>query len=157
MAGKDAEIAELQCRMRESQEKVDSLEINLEAGKQKAESAVANAVLNSVELDQTVAALTVATRHMGHHEGYIKCASHIDVALLKKWNASHCSVNAEVEKGFSQAQERYNTLSLPIMDLVSDALQHDDYVKQLKAIFEVTETQELSDDEEDDAGDDGEE
>ncbi|KAM0009888.1 hypothetical protein Hdeb2414_s0007g00239571 [Helianthus debilis subsp. tardiflorus] len=102
MAGKDAEIAELQHCLRESQDKVDSLEIDLEAEKQKAKSAVearkvsqaaldvaqdnyaevqlvvkplvnnskwlrqyeiahvANAVLNSVGLDQTMVALTVA-------------------------------------------------------------------------------------------------
>ncbi|MFS7967036.1 hypothetical protein Hanom_Chr09g00781001 [Helianthus anomalus] len=100
MEGKDLEIAEFKRRLRESQEKVDSLEIDVEAEKERAESAieahnvfqaaldvawdnyteiqsvnnseclqqygisyVANAFLNSVELDQTVAALIVAAHH----------------------------------------------------------------------------------------------
>ncbi|MFS7918914.1 hypothetical protein Hanom_Chr03g00206781 [Helianthus anomalus] len=156
MAGKDVENAELKNRLCESQEKVESLEIDLEAEKHKIKAAdevrkltqealdvaqisyaeFASAVLNSIELDQSVAVLTVAARHMGHHDGYIERASHV-----------------EVEKVFTQSEERYNTISLPIMDLVFDALEHEDYVVRLKAIFEVPEAQELSDEEDEDVGD----
>ncbi|KAJ0791742.1 hypothetical protein HanOQP8_Chr01g0009311 [Helianthus annuus] len=95
---------------------------------------------------------------MGHHEGYMECASHVKVALKMKWDTSRCFVNAEVEKGFAQAQKGIIlsfSLSLPIMDLVSDALQHDDFVERLQAIFQVVETQEQSDDEEENASDGG--
>ncbi|KAJ0577315.1 hypothetical protein HanPSC8_Chr05g0210721 [Helianthus annuus] len=51
MASKDAEILELQCRLRESQEKVDSLEIDLEAEKQKAESVVEARKVSQAALD----------------------------------------------------------------------------------------------------------
>ncbi|KAJ0789447.1 hypothetical protein HanPI659440_Chr05g0203661 [Helianthus annuus] len=51
MAGKDAEILELQCRLRELQEKVDSLEIDLEAEKQKAESVVEARKVSQAALD----------------------------------------------------------------------------------------------------------
>ncbi|KAJ0821503.1 hypothetical protein HanPSC8_Chr16g0721001 [Helianthus annuus] len=131
MAGKDVENAELKHPLRESQGKAESLEIDLEAEKQKAETAdearkvtqvaldiaqdnyaevqstfeplvnnlewlqqygvahAANAVLNSIELDQSVAALTVATRHMGHRDGYIECVSHVEAMLKVKWDDRH--------------------------------------------------------------------
>ncbi|MFS7964017.1 hypothetical protein Hanom_Chr08g00745151 [Helianthus anomalus] len=131
MAIKDVEISELKHRLRESQEKVDSLEIDIEAEMQKAE------MLNLVELDQTVAAFTVAARHMDHREGYTECASHVEAALKFKGDNSHCSTSVEVETIFAKTQESYNHLALPIMDLVSDALQHDDYVTRLKSILKV--------------------
>ncbi|KAJ0607249.1 hypothetical protein HanHA89_Chr03g0094411 [Helianthus annuus] len=173
MARKDVEYAELKHYLRESQEKVESLEIDLEAEKQKTKATdevrkftqealdvaqdnyaeFANAVLNSIELDQSVVVLTVPARHMGYPDDYIERASHVEVALKVKWEGRHFFVNAKVEKGFTQAEGRYNTLSLPIMDLVFDALQHEDYVARLKAIFKVHEAQELSYDEDEDVGD----
>ncbi|MFS7950296.1 hypothetical protein Hanom_Chr07g00581601 [Helianthus anomalus] len=50
MTGKDAEIAELKRRLRESQEKVDSLEIDLEA-ENKAESAIESRNVSQAALD----------------------------------------------------------------------------------------------------------
>ncbi|MFS7945298.1 hypothetical protein Hanom_Chr06g00522621 [Helianthus anomalus] len=35
------------------------------------------------------------------------------------------------------AQEAYSNLRLPVMDLVTEAPQHDDYVCHLKEIFEL--------------------
>ncbi|KAF5798153.1 hypothetical protein HanXRQr2_Chr07g0289481 [Helianthus annuus] len=114
---------------------------------------VTNAVLNSTKLDQTVAALIVAARHMGHSEGYTECASHRPrlksngtiaiVSLVLRW------------RRFCQTQDSYNHLALPGMDLVFDALQHDDYVVCLKAIFEVPgdEDFDFDDDEEEDGAD----
>ncbi|MFS8024570.1 hypothetical protein Hanom_Chr16g01464771 [Helianthus anomalus] len=64
---------------------------------------VANAVLNSIELNQTVMALTVAVRHKGHHEGYTECVPHVEVALHVKWDNSHCSTSAEVETVYEKA------------------------------------------------------
>ncbi|MFS7905533.1 hypothetical protein Hanom_Chr01g00048801 [Helianthus anomalus] len=52
-----------------------------------------------------------------------------------------------------KAEEVYNNLSLLIIDLVTDAHKHDDYVSRLKSIFEVLETIELSDEEEESGGD----
>ncbi|KAF5782587.1 hypothetical protein HanRHA438_Chr11g0510381 [Helianthus annuus] len=114
---------------------------------------VANSVLNSIELDRVLVALTVASRHVGYREGYTECASHVEAGLHVQWGTRHCSVNEGAEKGLQDAEENYDNHSLPVMDLVSDALQHDDYVTRLKEIFEASETQELFDDDGDDAGD----
>ncbi|KAM0036260.1 hypothetical protein Hdeb2414_s0014g00424291 [Helianthus debilis subsp. tardiflorus] len=104
MAGKDVEIAELNRRLRESNEalevekqKVESLEIDLDAEKLKSESAeearkVANSVLNSIELDRAVAALTVGSRQDGHREIYIECTTHVETVLNVQRGTRHCSV-----------------------------------------------------------------
>ncbi|KAJ0800819.1 hypothetical protein HanPI659440_Chr03g0109661 [Helianthus annuus] len=132
MAGKDVDIAELNRRLRESNEalevekqKVESLEIDLDAEKLKSESAeearkvtqayldvaqdnyaeVANSVLNSIELDRAVVALIVASRHAGHRESYIECTTHVESALNVQWGTRHCSVNEEAEKSLRQAEE----------------------------------------------------
>ncbi|KAJ0540799.1 hypothetical protein HanRHA438_Chr09g0377341 [Helianthus annuus] len=123
MAGKDAEIVELQRHLRESQEKNKSLKVDLEVERVTAETAeeahkvsqaglnvaqenyaqtqsmieplvnnsewlqhygiayAANAVLNSIELDQTVAALTIAALQVGHREGYEECAYHVSEVM----------------------------------------------------------------------------
>ncbi|MFS7962469.1 hypothetical protein Hanom_Chr08g00727001 [Helianthus anomalus] len=52
-----------------------------------------------------------------------------------------------------KAEEVYDNLSLPIMDLVTEAVKHDDYVSRLKAIFEPLQTVDLSN-EDDEAGGD---
>ncbi|MFS8003739.1 hypothetical protein Hanom_Chr13g01217441 [Helianthus anomalus] len=202
MVGKDVEIVELKCRLRESEkelegekQKAESLEIDLEAERLKSESAeearkfiqaaidvaqdkyaevqatvepfvnylewlqqygivhVANLVLNSIELDRAVATHTITPFNVGHCDGYTECASDDEVALHVQWGTRNCSVNEGAEKGLRQDEENYDNLSLPVKDLVSDALKHDDYVMHLKAIFEVPEAQELFDGDDDDAGD----
>ncbi|KAF5803023.1 hypothetical protein HanRHA438_Chr06g0275521 [Helianthus annuus] len=61
------------------------------------------------------------------------------------------------EEACKAAEEVYDHLSLPIMELVTEALKHDDYVARLKSILIVPETVELSDEEEEEAGDGGDE
>ncbi|MFS7955650.1 hypothetical protein Hanom_Chr07g00645111 [Helianthus anomalus] len=101
---------------------------------------VANAVLNFLELDQTVVVLTFVARQVGHHEGYNECAFHVRETMQANWDNNHYSVDAKAEKVYAGQQEKYNNLALTIMDLVSEALQLDDYVACLKAIFELPET-----------------
>ncbi|KAJ0626070.1 hypothetical protein HanPSC8_Chr01g0009711 [Helianthus annuus] len=48
---------------------------------------------------------------MGHHEGYMECASHVKAALKMKWDTSRCLVNVEVER--LQAIFQVVRLSLP--------------------------------------------
>ncbi|MFS7905322.1 hypothetical protein Hanom_Chr01g00046291 [Helianthus anomalus] len=48
----------------------------------------------------------------------------------------------------ARAEEVYDHLSLPVMDLVTEALKHDDCCARLKAILDPPETVELTDEEE---------
>ncbi|MFS7936736.1 hypothetical protein Hanom_Chr05g00419281 [Helianthus anomalus] len=163
LAGKDTEIPKLKRMLREAQDvldaekkKVESLGIDLEAEKVKAETAeearristsalnvaytnyveaqsimdtlladsewmqshgvahVSNSILNATELDKAVAALTMA--HFG---------------------TRHCSVSDQAD--LVKAEEIYNNLSLPMMDLVTEALKHNDYVLRLRSIFKPPE------------------
>ncbi|KAJ0694650.1 hypothetical protein HanPI659440_Chr15g0611221 [Helianthus annuus] len=105
---------------------------------------VANVVLNSVEIDETVAALMVAARSVGHQEGYHECVAHVYEDLKVQWDDRFSTSHGKnVEGVFTAAQEAYDSLSLPVMDLVSDSLKHDDYVDWLNSIFELPKGQEV--------------
>ncbi|XP_021985627.1 titin homolog [Helianthus annuus] len=80
---------------------------------------VANSILNWIDLDQTVANL-----------------KHITNALRVNWDTSR-SATCGVDTGAAHAaaKEEYNNLRLPVMDLVTTALQSEKFVDQLKEIF----------------------
>ncbi|KAJ0684355.1 hypothetical protein HanLR1_Chr11g0390311 [Helianthus annuus] len=117
---------------------------------------IANSILNATELDRAVVALTMVARAAGHHVGCVECAAHVEDALRTRFGTRHCSVSEGAEEGLLKAEENYDNLSLPIMDLVSEALKHNNYVARLRSIFEPPETVQLIDDEGED-GDDGSE
>ena len=54
----------------------------------------------------------------------------------------------------TRAESAYDNLTLPVMDLVVEALKKDDWCQRLKAVLDPPVTVELSDEEEP-AGDDG--
>ncbi|KAJ0624451.1 hypothetical protein HanIR_Chr01g0043211 [Helianthus annuus] len=115
---------------------------------------VANSVLNAGELDRAVAALTDAARGFGHRGGYLECAQHVEEVFGQEFDVSHCSVTDQASSELTRAENAYDNLSLPVMDLVAKALEHDDWCQRLKAILDPPITVELSDEEEP-AGDDG--
>ncbi|KAJ0533326.1 hypothetical protein HanRHA438_Chr09g0389301 [Helianthus annuus] len=108
-------------------------------------AAVANSILNAAELDQAVAALTDVARAVGHRSGYLECAQHVEEALGQHFGTRHCSVTDQADEVLSQAEEVYDHLSLPVMELVTDTLKRDDYVARLKSILVPPMTVELSD------------
>ncbi|KAF5784581.1 hypothetical protein HanRHA438_Chr06g0270821 [Helianthus annuus] len=114
---------------------------------------VANSILNAGELDRAVAALTDAARAVGHRGGYLECADHVERMLGQEFDTSHCSVTEQADAALASAENSYDNLSLPIMDLVVSALKKDDWCQRLKAILDPPITVESSDEEA--AGDDG--
>ncbi|XP_021975072.1 eukaryotic translation initiation factor 5B-like [Helianthus annuus] len=148
LQAKDIEIAELKRRLNEQIDKCESLEIDLGAEK------VANSILNASELDRAVAALTDAARAVGHRGGYLECASHVEQMLGQEFDVSHCSVTEQADAALAHAENSYDNLTLPVMDLVVEALKKDDWCQRLKTILDPPVTVELSDEEP--AGDDGE-
>ncbi|KAM0052294.1 hypothetical protein Hdeb2414_s0007g00246551 [Helianthus debilis subsp. tardiflorus] len=97
---------------------------------------VANSILNSIDLDQTVANLMVTTRSDGYAPGYTECTKQVNDALRVDWDNSR-SATRGVDTGAAHAAAKteYNNLRLPVMDLVVAALQSDDFVAQLKDIL----------------------
>ncbi|MFS7980332.1 hypothetical protein Hanom_Chr10g00938211 [Helianthus anomalus] len=72
---------------------------------------VANPVLNSNELDQS------------------ECTHHVTNALRVDWDTSRSATHGvDTEAAHAAAKTEYNNLRLPVMDLVTDALQADDFV-----------------------------
>ncbi|MFS7894259.1 hypothetical protein Hanom_Chr00s001470g01682601 [Helianthus anomalus] len=74
---------------------------------------VAESVRNSEELDKMVAHLLVAARNDGYAQGYAECSHHVVNAL----------------------KTRFNTLQLPIMDLINVALHSEEFMTRLREIF----------------------
>ncbi|MFS8024433.1 hypothetical protein Hanom_Chr16g01463191 [Helianthus anomalus] len=97
---------------------------------------VANLILNSIDFDQTVSNLMVNARSDRYNQGYAECTQHVNDALKVEWDNNRSSTHG-VETGATHgaAKIEYNNLRLPVMDLVSAALQSDDFVAQLKDIL----------------------
>ncbi|KAF5811640.1 hypothetical protein HanXRQr2_Chr04g0183711 [Helianthus annuus] len=99
-------------------------------------SCVAESVLNSEELDKTVARLLIAARSDGFAHGYAECSHHVNNALKVDWDTSRSATHG-VNTGAALAalKTEFNNLQLPVMDLINVALQSEDHVAQLKEIF----------------------
>ncbi|XP_035830832.1 myosin-6-like [Helianthus annuus] len=109
---------------------------------------MANSILNAGELDGVVAALIDASRAVGHRGGYLECAQHVEEVFGQEFDTIHCSVTNEAVAELARAENAYDHLSLPVMDLVAKDLEHDDWCHRLKAILDPPEAVEVSDEEE---------
>ncbi|KAM0062376.1 hypothetical protein Hdeb2414_s0004g00147441 [Helianthus debilis subsp. tardiflorus] len=110
-------------------------------------------ILNASEMDAAVAALIDASRAVTHRGGYLECAHHVEEAFGQEFDISHCSVIDQADATLARAEEVYDQLSLPMMDLVTEASKHDDWCSRLKAILDPPQTVELLDEEEPTGGD----
>ncbi|KAJ0547567.1 hypothetical protein HanIR_Chr08g0373621 [Helianthus annuus] len=138
----------------EAQGIVDTLVSEAEWMRTRGVVLVANSILNAGELDRAVAALTDSARAVGHRGGYLECAPHVEEMLGQEFDVSHCSVTDQANAALTRAEDAYDNLTMPVMDLVMEALKKDDWCQRLKAILDPPVTVELSD-EEGTAGDDG--
>ncbi|KAJ0545770.1 hypothetical protein HanIR_Chr08g0353451 [Helianthus annuus] len=97
---------------------------------------VAESVLNSKELDKTVAKLVVAARRDGYAQGYAECSHHVNDALKVSWDGSKAATfGVNTAAALASMKTEFNNLQLPVMELINVALQSDDHVAQLKEIF----------------------
>ncbi|KAF5796844.1 hypothetical protein HanRHA438_Chr08g0368731 [Helianthus annuus] len=103
---------------------------------------IANSILNASEMDTVVVALIDASRAVGHRGGYLECAHHVEEAFGQEFDTSHCSVTDQADTVLARAEEVYDHLLLPVMDLVTEALKHDDWCALLKVILDPPETME---------------
>ncbi|KAJ0699338.1 hypothetical protein HanRHA438_Chr10g0438841 [Helianthus annuus] len=99
---------------------------------------VANSILNSIELDESVAKLMMTARHDGYAQGYVECSLHVTNALKVDWDTSRSATCwIDTNAAFAAAKKEYNNLRVPVMDLVTDALQQENYVDRLKESFQM--------------------
>ncbi|KAJ0783556.1 hypothetical protein HanLR1_Chr01g0021681 [Helianthus annuus] len=104
--------------------------------KERGIACVAESVLNSEELDKTVARLVVAARKDGYSQGYTECSQHVNSALKVDWDTSKfVTYGVNTDAALTALKAEFNDLQLPVMDLINVALQSDDHVAQLKEIF----------------------
>ncbi|KAJ0939097.1 hypothetical protein HanRHA438_Chr02g0057211 [Helianthus annuus] len=110
----------------EAQGIVDTLVSEAEWMRTRGVVLVANSILNAGELDRAVAALTDSARAVGHRGGYLECAQHVEEMLGQEFDVSHCSVTDQANAALTRAEDAYDNLTLPVMDLVMEALKKDD-------------------------------
>ncbi|KAM0045824.1 hypothetical protein Hdeb2414_s0009g00308511 [Helianthus debilis subsp. tardiflorus] len=97
---------------------------------------VSNFVLNSVDLDQTIAHLLVTSCNDGYAQGYTECTQHVNNALRVNWDTGESATHGvDTKAAHAAVKAEYNNLHLPMMDLVTVALQADDFMAQLKEVF----------------------
>ncbi|KAJ0715356.1 hypothetical protein HanPI659440_Chr13g0500171 [Helianthus annuus] len=97
---------------------------------------VANSILNSIDLDQTVTNLMVTAHNDGYTQGYAECSQHVTDTLRVDWDTSRSATRGvDSSATHATAKVEYNNLRLPVMDLVTTALHSKDFVVQLKDIF----------------------
>ncbi|MFS7955332.1 hypothetical protein Hanom_Chr07g00641401 [Helianthus anomalus] len=127
---------------------VDTLVSEAEWMRGRGVALMANSIPNATELDEAVAALIDASRAVGHRGGYLQCAQHVEEVFGQDFDVSHCSVTDQADAALSRAEEVYDHISLTVMDLVTEALKHDDWCVRLKTILDPPQIVELSDEEE---------
>ncbi|MFS7987396.1 hypothetical protein Hanom_Chr11g01022181 [Helianthus anomalus] len=116
------------------------------------EPSISNSILNATELDKALAALKMVVLAAGHRARYLEYAIHVEEVLRQHFGSRNCSAGEGAEDELRMAEDNYNSISTPVVDIITEALKHEDYVAHLKSFFELPETVELSD-EEDDAND----
>ncbi|KAM0067153.1 hypothetical protein Hdeb2414_s0002g00057581 [Helianthus debilis subsp. tardiflorus] len=137
----------------EAQSIVDTLVSESEWMGNRGVAAIANSILNATEIDEAVVALIDASHAVGHRGGYLECAQHMEEAFGPQFDTHHCSVTDQANSVLSRAEEVYDHLSLPVMELVTEALKHDDWCAWLRSLIDPSETVELSDEKEAAGGD----
>ncbi|MFS7943205.1 hypothetical protein Hanom_Chr06g00497521 [Helianthus anomalus] len=178
LASKGVEIVELKRRLFEAHEKkIDLVAENVRAdtteeARKAAEEArdISTSGLNVahnnyVEAQSIVVTLVSESEWMRNHGVAALSISLSRLRLLSIGYVANSILNATeldqavatlIDVVLSQAEEVYDHLSLPVMELVTEALKHDNYVARLKFILVPPETVELSDEVEV-AGDGGDE
>ncbi|MFS7949172.1 hypothetical protein Hanom_Chr06g00568431 [Helianthus anomalus] len=72
----------------------------------------------------------------GYTQGYAECTQHVNDALKVDWDTRGSAMHGvDTEVAHVAAKTEYNNLHLPVMDLVTTALQSDEFVAQLKEVF----------------------
>ncbi|MFS7929079.1 hypothetical protein Hanom_Chr04g00328341 [Helianthus anomalus] len=70
------------------------------------------------------------------HVSFQECVAHVGEALKVQWNEQYSAIYGKNTEGkFTSAQNTYDNIHLPVMDLVIEALKHDDFLDHLKLIF----------------------
>ncbi|MFS8033100.1 hypothetical protein Hanom_Chr17g01565501 [Helianthus anomalus] len=104
--------------------------------KERGIACVVESVLNSEELDKTVARLVVAARNDGYAQGYTERSQHVNSALKVNWDTSKSATYcANTGAALAALKTEFDNLQLHVMDLINVALQSKDHVAQLKEIF----------------------
>ncbi|KAJ0533888.1 hypothetical protein HanIR_Chr09g0413591 [Helianthus annuus] len=80
---------------------------------------VVESVLNSKELDKTVADLVVAAWRDGYAQGYAECSHHVTSVLKVTWdNSKSAAFGVDTAAALASLKAEFNNLQLPVMELI---------------------------------------
>ncbi|MFS7924605.1 hypothetical protein Hanom_Chr03g00274591 [Helianthus anomalus] len=114
----------------------DATKKDLQAAQVEKAELIANSILNSAELDESVARVMIAARSDGYTQGYYECAHHVVNELKVKWDTSRSATHGiDTDTAYIKAKRAYERLKLPVMEQVNEALHHEDFVNRLKTIL----------------------
>ncbi|KAJ0744045.1 hypothetical protein HanPI659440_Chr10g0382881 [Helianthus annuus] len=107
-----------------AESELEPLKIDMAWLRERGIAYVAESVLNSEELDKTVARLVVAARNDGYAQGYSECSQHVNGALKVDWDTSRSATHG-VNTGAAlvSLKSEFNNLQLPVMDLIRGAVK----------------------------------
>ncbi|MFS7990831.1 hypothetical protein Hanom_Chr11g01063521 [Helianthus anomalus] len=72
----------------------------------------------------------------GYAQGYAECTRHVVEAIKTNWDTNKSATHGvDTAAAHAATKAEYNNLRIPMMDLVTVALQSDDFVAQLKDIL----------------------
>ncbi|KAF5756600.1 hypothetical protein HanXRQr2_Chr17g0816671 [Helianthus annuus] len=79
--------------------------------KERGISCVAKSVLNSEELDKSIAQLIVVSRNDGYAQGYAECSQHVNSALKVNWDTSKSATyGADTGAALATLKTEFNSL-----------------------------------------------
>ncbi|MFS7971272.1 hypothetical protein Hanom_Chr09g00830821 [Helianthus anomalus] len=116
-------------------------------------SALNVAQKNYVEAQSIVDTLVSESEWMRNRGVVAMPHAHVEEVFGRQFDTHNFSVTDQADSILSRAEEVYDHLSLPVMELVTEALKHDDWCARLRSIIDPPETVELSDEEEATDGD----
>ncbi|MFS7949183.1 hypothetical protein Hanom_Chr06g00568551 [Helianthus anomalus] len=86
--------------------------------------------------DKRVVVVLESINGDGYTQGYAECTQHVNDALRVNWDTHGSAMHGvDTEAAHAAAKTEYNNLHLPVMDLVTTALQSDEFVTQLNEVF----------------------
>ena len=78
----------------------------------------------------------LTARSDGYAQGYLECSKHITHAHHISWdNTRAATFGVNTQGAFAAAKANYDSLNIPVLELIDSALPHPDFIERLKEIF----------------------
>ncbi|KAJ0788070.1 hypothetical protein HanPI659440_Chr05g0187371 [Helianthus annuus] len=98
---------------------------------------IVETILDAPENTAAVAVVNERERQAGFKAGYNQCLNDVNPFFASKFTDERCGFHGvDTEADFDAAVDAYNSLTIPVVDLIEASLEVDDYVDRLRMLFE---------------------